>query len=167
MHARIYKCFIASPGDTEIERGICDEVFNKINTTIGQKLNFRIESKKWETDSRPSFGSDGQQVINSQLLKEYDIFIGIMWARFGVATPRAGSGTEEEFNQAFEKYKESESIEIMMYFNTCDAPIKKIDPEQLIKVNKFKEKVSSLGGLYKEYNGANEFKEILYRNLHD
>ncbi|MBX8510561.1 hypothetical protein K5D34_12825 [Pseudomonas cichorii] len=167
MLAKIYKCFIASPGDTVDEREICDEVFHKINTTIGQHLNFRIESKKWENDSRPSFGTDGQSVINSQLLKEYDLFIGLMWARFGAETPRAGSGTEEEFDQAYKLYKDSNSVEIMIYFNKCDVPFKNIDPTQILKVQEFQKKISSLGGLYKEYNGSVEFKEVLYRNLHD
>ncbi|VVO43249.1 hypothetical protein [Pseudomonas fluorescens] len=167
MQAKIFKCFIASPGDTAEEREICDEVFNTINTTIGQHLNFRIESKKWEKDSRPSFGSDGQDVINRQLLKEYQIFIGLMWTRFGAPTPRAGSGTEEEFDQAFEAYKKSSDVEIMMYFNAADAPINKIDLDQLANVRNFKSKVASLGGLYKEYNGAEEFRTILFRHLHD
>lgn len=167
MQAKIFKCFIASPGDTTAERGICDEVFNTINTTIGQSLNFRIESKKWEKDARPSFGLDGQDVINRQLLKEYQIFIGVMWTRFGAPTPRAGSGSEEEFNQAFEAYNKSKDVEIMMYFNTADVPMNQLDPEQLMSVRSFKKKVASLGGLYKEYNGAEEFKEILFRHLHD
>lgn len=167
MQARIFKCFIASPGDTTTEREICDEVFNTINTTIGQSLNFRIESKKWENDARPSFGLDGQDVINRQLLKEYQIFIGVMWTRFGAPTPRAGSGSEEEFNQAFEAYQQSNDVEIMMYFNTADVPMNQLDPEQLVNVRNFKKKVASLGGLYKEYNGAEEFKKILFRHLHD
>ena len=43
-------------------------------------------------------GSDPQQIINSQVSDEYDIFIGILWTRFGTPTERAGSGTEEEFS---------------------------------------------------------------------
>lgn len=167
MHVKIYKCFIASPSDTNSERVICDEVFEKINKTIGQNLKFRIESKKWENDSRPSFGSDGQEVINSQLLKNYDIFIGIMWARFGTETPRAGSGTEEEFDQALIKHNSNNNVEIMMYFNVENINIKDINAEQIKKVNEFKEKVSLKGGLYKEYTGADNFKDILYKNLYD
>jgi len=167
MQVKIYKCFIASPGDTAAEREVCEEVFEKINHTLGQSLNFRIESKKWENDARPSFGTDGQDVINQQLLKDYQLFIGIMWARFGAPTPRAGSGTEEEFNQAFEALKSSKEVEIMMYFNTADVPFKSIDPRQIESVQNFKNRLASLGGLYKEYTGASNFSEILYKNLYD
>lgn len=167
MQARIFKCFIASPGDTIAEREICDQVFAKLNSTIGQFLNFRIESKKWEKDARPGFGTDGQDVINKQLLKEYHLFIGIMWARFGAETPRAGSGTEEEFDQALEEFKRKNEIELMMYFNTADVPWRSIDPKQIESIKAFKGKLASLGGLYKEYDGPEDFAETLYRNLHD
>ena len=59
MTAEIYKCFIASPSDTQEERDICDKVFTELNETLGQQLNFRLESKKWEKDVRPSFNEDG------------------------------------------------------------------------------------------------------------
>ena len=103
MNVEIYKCFIASPSDTTEERELCDKVFEEINSTLGQQLNFRVESKKWENNARPSFGEDGQAVITEQLLENYQLFIGIMWNRFGAPTKRAQSGTEEEFYHAYKK----------------------------------------------------------------
>lgn len=167
MNAKIYKCFIASPGDTIEEREACDRIFGEINRSLGQKLNFRVESIRWEKDSRPSFGADGQDVINRQLLDQYNIFIGIMWNRFGAPTSRAESGTEEEFQQAFEKYKSGGGVEIMMYFNSALADVNSLDLEQVQKVRTFKKKVSDLGGLYCEYSGLVEFESKLRRHLHD
>jgi hypothetical protein len=92
---KIYKCFIASPGDTEKERKICEKVFAEINCTLGSKFNFRIEPIKYENDVYPNSGPDVQAVINSQINTNYDIFIGIMWKRFGTPTRTANSGTEE------------------------------------------------------------------------
>jgi hypothetical protein len=166
MNVKIFKCFIASPGDTAEERKICDEVFDTINKTIGQNYNFRIESKKWEDNARPSFGTDGQDVINNQLLKDYDLFIGIMWSRFGAPTPRAGSGTEEEFDQAFKERQEHKEIEILFYFNTANPDFESIDPDQLLKVRNFRRKLSDLGGLYKKYIGPEDFREKLFHDLH-
>ncbi|MYD31374.1 MAG: DUF4062 domain-containing protein, partial [Nitrospira sp. SB0661_bin_20] len=60
---------------------------------------------RWETRTTPGFGKDPQDVINKQISDAYDIFIGIMWTRFGTPTPRAGSGTEEEFLRAYDRYK--------------------------------------------------------------
>ena len=166
MNVKIYKCFIGSPGDTTDERKYCKEVFNHINKTIGEKFNFRLEPLMWEDDSRPSFGDDGQDVINRQLLlKEYNVFIGIMWGRFGSPTKRAESGTIEEFEDAYKKYKENKDLEICMYFNTQPFPQKNIDPNQIAKVIEFKNKVADLGGLYNEYSGAENFKDNLREHL--
>ena len=60
-------------------------------------MDFRIESKKWEKDVFPAFGEDSQDVINKQIGTDYNIFVGIMWKKFGTPTSRAESGTEEEF----------------------------------------------------------------------
>jgi hypothetical protein len=166
MTINLYKCFIASPSDTKKEREICDKVFTKLNKTIGSQLNFRIESKKWENDARPSFGTDGQAIINEQLLGEYDLFIGIMWNKFGTATPRAGSGTEEEFMHAYKRHINQEDVEILFYFNNENTNIDSLDLEQVQKVRDFKNKVSDLGGLYNQFNGSMEFEENLYNHLY-
>jgi hypothetical protein len=166
MEVTIYKCFIGSPSDTSDERKFCKEVFDQINRTIGEKFNFRLESLMWEDNSRPSFGEDGQDVINRQLLlQEYNIFIGIMWSRFGTPTLRSESGTLEEFEDAYQKYKNNKEVEICMYFNKKDIPQNSIHPEQIGKVFEFKMRVSELGGLYNEYAGAEQFKENLRIHL--
>ena len=95
------KCFIASPGDTTEERNSCEIVFNDINNSIGKTMGFRLSSLRWEKDVYPSLGDYGQDVINTQIDGSYDVFIGIMKARFGSPTPNAGSGTEEEFDIAY------------------------------------------------------------------
>lgn len=162
MEVVIYKCFIASPSDTQEERDVCDKVFLEINKSLGELLSFRIESKKWEKDARPSFGEDGQSVINEQLLDEYQMFVGLMWNRFGAATERAESGTEEEFQQAYAKYiSDSNDVEIMMYFNDAPDKIGSLDLNQAKKVQEFKKKVSALGGLYSKYEGVDDFEEKL------
>ena len=167
---KIYKCFIASPSDTKEERKICDVVFKEINKTLGERCGFRVESVKWENDATPTFALEGQQVINEQLFKDKDIkiFIGIMYHHFGTPTKNYGSGTEEEFYQAYEIHEKNQgSINIMLYFN--DAPIKQseISTKQSQKVTDFRELIPKLGGLYVIYNGISDFKEKLKHNLFD
>ena len=60
-----------------------------------------------------------QGIINKQI-GEYDIFIGMMWKRFGTPTGKAGSGTEEEFRLAYEYWETTKSVMILFYF--CQAP---------------------------------------------
>ena len=87
---KIYKCFIGSPGDTAEERKICDKVFNEINNSLGEHFDFRIEAKKWEEDVYPNFGKDSQDVINMQIGFDYDMFVGIMWKKFGTPNKTRG-----------------------------------------------------------------------------
>jgi len=167
MNVKIYKCFIASPSDTKKEREICEKVFTEINRNLGNIYNFRIESLRWENDVRPSFGTEGQDVINKQIGNDYELFIGIMYKMFGTPTFNAGSGTEEEFNNAYDKYNNSiNGVEIMFYFND-KAPdsLSDINIMELDKVNSFKAKVSALGGLYCKYDGCDDFEDKLRQHI--
>lgn len=162
---KIYKCFIASPSDTSEEREICDKIFSEINSTIGEKFDFRIESKKWENDVFPDFASDSQAVINKQIGTEYDIFIGIMWKKFGTPTQRAESGTEEEFLNAYKAWEMNKELNIMFYFNKAAIDPDDLDVDQFTKVQGFKKTVANMGGLYHEYKGLEEFEKDLKKHI--
>lgn len=166
MEKKIYTIFIASPSDTNLEREICDKVFEEINVGLGEIYQFRIESLKWEKDIRPSLQNKyGQSIINEQIGEKYDIFIGLMNKKFGAPTPKAGSGTEEEFNIAFERFKEKRDLEVMFYFN--DEPpksMKELKPEELLKISNFKSKLGALG-IYGEYSGVLDFEQRLRKHL--
>ena len=163
--AEIYKCFIASPSDTSKERDACDEVFNEINKTIGDRFKFRIESVRWEKDARPQFGKSPQDVINKQLLNDIQLFIGIMFTKFGTPTDNAGSGTEEEFCWAYDEFEKGHDIEIMFYFNDEEISPSNINHEQAGKVKKFKDLISEKGGLYLQYKGVDDFKSKIRTHL--
>ena len=162
----LLQVFVASPSDVAEERKIVTSVIKDINLTEGDVHNIRLEPIKWETHSRPGFGEDAQDVINQQIGDDYDIFLGIMWGRFGSPTQRAGSGTEEEFDRALARRKASpESVEIMFYFKNAGIPPNEIEPEQLAKVQAFKARISSEGGLYHEFKDAEEFRTNVRRDL--
>ena len=94
----------------------------------------RLEVVDWQTHASPGIGSDPQVVINRQLPENYEIFLGVMWARFGTATPRAGSGTEEEFERALTRHQANpSSVRIMFYFKQVSLPPDSINHTQLQK----------------------------------
>ena len=163
MDAKIIKCFVASPSDVQEERDACDEVVESINRSLGDTLNVRLETVKWEKDAHAAIGTDGQAVINEQLHPEdADIFIGIFWCRFGSPTPRSGSGTAEEFDRAFSRWQKEQSNRIQFYFKTAAQQLDKIDCEQLEKVKAFKNKIAGeCGCLYREFNDLEEFKSLV------
>ena len=105
QQAFIAQIFVASPSDVQGEREILEEVVSEMNRSSAKNAGFRLELLKWETSVHPGFGPDSQAVINEQIGDNYDIFIGIIWGRFGRKTSRAESGTEEEFDRALMRYK--------------------------------------------------------------
>lgn len=162
-----YRIFLASPGDVKDERNIVKDVVDDFNNTFSEELNAVLKLIRWETHTYPSFGEDAQSVINEQIKDEYDIFIGILWRRFGSPTLKYNSGTEEEFYRAFQKYTNSPSdIRIMIYFNDEALPISSIDIHQLSKINDFKIKLQDSGGYYFTYNSLDNFKSLLRSHLY-
>lgn len=161
----IVKVFIASPGNTKEERKIITEVVNDINKNQGNDSNFRIESVMWEEDSYSGIGSEAQDVINNQLY-DYDIFLGLMNNYAGSPTKRARSGTEDEFDRAYEKYCEAPNkIRIMFYFRNSQMKLLDININQTIEVLRFKEKISDLGVLYDRYETTDEFRRKINNHL--
>jgi hypothetical protein len=150
--------FASSPSDLAKEREQLANVVDELNKTICPSHNILLELRRSETDSFPAAGTDPQAVINEQI-SEYDIFIGIMWTKFGTPTPRAGSGTEEEFNQAYSRYKANpRDVRIIFYFK--DAPpssLSDVDIEQLAKIRGFRDKIGRDGIYYFKFADAEAF----------
>lgn len=160
-------CFIASPGDTSEERNACECVFEEINHGIGRSKGFRLVPLRWEKDVYPGVAEYGQQVINRQVDGNYDLFVGIMKGRFGTPTPQAGSGTEEEFNIAYEKYQNGEIYNIFFYFGIPEKSAYELDLEQFQKVKDFRAKIEKNGVVSMQYQGLDDFKKQLKDNLED
>ena len=161
------KCFIASPGDTAEERQACENVFEEINHGIGKILGFRLVSMRWEKDIFPGVADYGQQVISQQVEGVFDLFIGIMKNRFGTPTPQAGSGTEEEFNIAYERFQNGEIDNIFFYFGVTKMSPYDLNLDQFQRVLEFKKKIEHDGVLTMQYEGLEDFKKQLKNNLED
>lgn len=162
---KILKCFIASPSDTMAERNICEEVFHEINTSLGVPYNVELQSVRWEKNVRPGIGEDGQTVINEQVGDQYDLFIGVMYTKFGSPTHRADSGTEEEFNIAFERSKKEKGLEIMFYFNDRPISPSQLNINEYNKVKTFRDTIVGTKCLYSMYDGEDDFKAKLKHHL--
>ena len=157
---------ISSPSDVSDEREILEGVVNELNRTWSRTLGIRFEPIMWETHSRPGFGNDPQEVLNTQLPDDYDVFLGILWGRIGTPTPRAESGTLEEFERAFERYKkDKDSIDLMVYFKDVGIPPSKADTDQLAQVQKFKKSLGERGGLYSTFEDSSSFESSLRAHL--
>ena len=159
----LYRVFVASPSDVKAERDSLDIIINEINRTTANILGVQLELVKWETHTYPDFGEDAQGVINKQIGDDYDIFIGILWGRFGTPTKRESSGTKEEFLRAYNRWKTQDEkiIKIMFYMKEAGIPVNHIDVDQIKSVQEFKSEIADKGGLYWPFKDVEEFQSLV------
>jgi hypothetical protein len=170
-NVNVYRCFISSPSDCDIERKLCESVIDDINAGLAKHLGIILKTFMWENDVLPDMGINGQEVIDGYIKKSnYDVFIGIMKNRFGQPTSKAGSGTEHEFNDAVQRKKKSENSipRILFFFGNEKVDLNQINIDEIVeqnkKVVKFKSDISTLG-LYIEYNSIEDFEKLLEDKL--
>jgi hypothetical protein len=154
---RVFQVFVASPSDLQPEREALETTIAELNQTIGSTLGIRLDLVRWETSTHPSMGADPQTIITEQLGADFDIFIGILWCRLGQPTPRAESGTVEEFDRALaRRHADPSAIEVMVYFKDAPIPPSRIDPLQLQKVHAFRARAEQ-EGLTGTFSSTDEF----------
>lgn len=165
-HSTVLQVFVASPSDVAEERGTLDAVIAELNRTWVGSLGVRFEVLKWETHARPGFDADPQAVINAQIPDDYDVFIGILWSRLGTPTSRAASGTVEEFERAYLRFKTTGSVpEIMLYFKDAPLTPSRIDAAQFATLQTFRKSLSDKGGLYSTFEDQAGFEASLRAHL--
>ncbi|SRR6266540_3378571 len=160
------RVFLASPSDVSNERKYARKVIDDINQTVAEDKGFFLDLVNSER-AFPGYGKDGQAIINEQIaqMETFDLFIGIMWNRIGTPTPRAISGTVEEFERAVAVQKRKGKPDVWFYFR--EAPSIATSPEYLDQqreVMKFKTRLRRKG-LLKQYKRPMDFREQLHKHL--
>jgi HEAT repeat protein len=89
----------------------------------------------WE-DARPGSGRP-QEIINQQL-DTCDLFIGLLWRKWGTDTGEYSSGFEEEFERARKRRQDNGSPEIWLCFRRVEPDLIKDPGEGLKKVLAFR-----------------------------
>jgi hypothetical protein len=158
-----FRVFVASPGDVSAERDALSRVVEEINLTHGPPLGYHLELIRWETHTAPGAGRP-QQVITDQIGR-YDIFVGIMWRRFGTPSGVAGSGTEEEYRNAWKQFEKNPDLILMFYF--CQQPFMPNttdEIEQMQKVLLFRQELEGKSLVWK-YDSKDEFEGAIRKHL--
>jgi len=160
---RLLKIFIASPGDVKLEREKAREEIIGLQP-VAQKLGYMLEAVGWETHATPGMGRS-QELINAHV-RECDLFIGILWRKFGSPTGEAESGTLEEFNLARERHAKERAPEIMLYFREVHPDFLADPGDQLKKVLTFKQQVEDGHlALYQNYRDPEHLAHLLRQHL--
>lgn len=151
---KVIRAFLASPGGLDIERKIARDVVNEFNEIWADQLGFQVELMGWE-ETVAGFGR-AQELINQDVDK-CDLFIGMMWNRWGTPPDTEGkytSGFHEEFDRCMQRRETAGQPEICIYFK--DVPEEQLaDPgQELGKVLAFKKQII-------------DEKKILFQNFSD
>jgi hypothetical protein len=163
---RVIAVFVSSPSGLEAERERLEEIVTELNLTWSRKFNARFELIMWETHGFPGIGEDPQEVLNQELPDDYDLYIGMMWGRFGTPTGRAASGTQEEYLHAVQRFQsDPKRTKVMFYFKDAPIPPSLIDPAQLQKVQEFKQSLGEEGTLYWGFGQLDDFGPLLRLHL--
>lgn len=164
---KLIKVFLASPGDVAEERRLAKRVEEDLNKTLISNMNISIRIYGWE-DTLPSNGRP-QEIINREL-DDCELFVGILWKRWGTNPANNGiytSGFEEEFERALERCNSSK-MQMSIFFRDIEESLL-VDPgEQLRKVITFKQKIiENKEVLFGNYAEPQDFERYLHRNLLD
>ena len=156
------RVFVASPGDVADERDALDAVAEDLSHTFADE-GVTVEVKRWERDTYPAMGRP--QALVNERVGAYDVFVGIMWKRFGTPTGEAASGTEEEFNLAYERWQETGRPPILFFFREEPFyPRTTREIEQFGKVQAFREELQGRG-LIGTYDSVQDFERKVRRAL--
>ena len=161
---KILRTFIASPSDLQEERKVVRDAVDEFNESWADEFGYQIKLVGWEE----TISSSGrpQDLIN-QGLDQCDLFIGMVWKRWGTPPDHDkefSSGFQEEFERAKNRHEQSNNPEISLFFKRIpDASLE--DPgDQLKQVLKFQDKIRAERKFYiQEFSTAAEMAKLARR----
>lgn len=137
---RFVKVFLASPGDLAEERKAARVIVDDFNSQLADALGYQVELVGWE-DTLPGVGRP-QAIINRDL-DGCDLFIGMLWKRWGTppGTETYTSGFEEEFERSMTRNAKEGRPEMSLLLKDLDAASLADPGDHLKKVIAFKDQV--------------------------
>ncbi|HKC66473.1 MAG TPA: ATP-binding protein, partial [Pyrinomonadaceae bacterium] len=172
---RRIRIFVASASDTASERAKVGTVAAMLKP-LADNLGVTLDVSDWYS-MVPDTGRPEQVILNQLDPEPWDVFIGILWHRFGM--PLDGysqqtqreylSGTEEEFNIAYRLWKQYGRPRVMVYRCTRAIPLDALDPDQFKRVKDFFAEFEAVKGehpgLYQSFDTTEAFEKLLLDNL--
>lgn len=160
--------FIASPGDVDEERGIIRD-----NIRILNEEGYNIKPAFWEDITPDGARPPEETILNKFPPSSWDIFVLVMWSRFGTKTvdPETGdefdSGTECEYYSALREYEKNKNKRpILLIYRSKKAIPNASDEdfEQYSKVRNFFGKIKKQGMII-EYGDVGEFDKLVFDHI--
>ena len=163
------RIFAASPSDMVTERAKVDTVASLLKP-LADNLGIVLEVVDWRAVV-PDMGRPEQVILDQLKPTAWDVFIGILWHRFGTSPGGSGpqtqraylSGTEEEFETAYRLWKQNGKPRIMMYRCIRAIPPDALDPDQFKRTKEFFAQFDAVKGehpgLYQSFDTTEAFEK--------
>jgi tetratricopeptide (TPR) repeat protein len=166
--------FVATPRDVAAERDRLGLIVRDLSAAFAAH-GLTLELLDWR-DVVPDLGRPEDVILDQLPVDRWDIFIGVLWARFGTPPGRKDpgtgkpflSGTEEEFKLACYSSQKTGKPRILFYRCKRPVPVDWLDPEQIALVQGFFTGFGADGeypGLYKEYKTVDDFERRVRQDL--
>lgn len=162
-NSKIIDVFLSSPEDVYDERQFVIKTAKEWNSLRSKTTGYHVNVLIWEDIVAPILSDRSQSAVKEQIGEEYDVYLGMMWGRFGSPTGVADSGTVEEFEDALKRYKSGDAVRLAMLFKTNDIPQSDLIGEQFDKVKLFKKRYADEGGFYGEFDNEDRLRSLLNR----
>jgi tetratricopeptide (TPR) repeat protein len=176
------RIFISSPGDVFEERTLAQRVIERVQAEFTGRAV--LEPVFWEHE--PLLATDTFQTQIS-MPSEADVMVAILWSRLGTRLPkdftrkdgsRYESGTEFEFEDAVEGFREHGKPQLLVYRKTAKASVQLDDEKALMDRIDQKRKLDnfianwfhhtedgSLKAAFHPFESPSEFEHVLERHL--
>jgi hypothetical protein len=169
------RVFVAYTGEMRRECDCVRRAAHDLNITLGNSFGVMLEVLDWRTHVHPDSGRPEQIILDQLDVRTWDIFVGLLWTRFG--TPTGGiasngapyqSGTQEEFSIARQSWQEWGKPRLLVYRCT-----RKVSPDgethaELAKVEEFFKSFAHDGdhpGLFRAFRTTAEFSRVVHSDL--
>src|SRR6056297_343240 len=179
---RTVRIFISSPGDVFEERTLAQRVIDRVQAEFAGRAV--LEPIFWEHE--PLVATDTFQTPITRP-SEADVMVAILWSRLGTRLPkdftredgsRYDSGTEFEFEDAVEGFREKGKPYLLVYRKTAKASVQLDDESALMDRIEQKRKLDgfiakwfhhtedgSLKAAFHPFESPSEFEQVLERHL--
>ena len=157
------KLFLASPNDVVRERKIAEDVIAAINRDFSDHTNCTVELLAWE-HVQPGAGRPQERI--NLCVDQCDLFVGILWKRWGSPAGNGQTGFEEEFERASRIQHSVGSPDLWIFFKDVDAESSEDPGQQLRQVLAFRRRLESEQQvLYKNFANEIDFHGKFHTHL--
>ena len=166
---RELRVFISCPEDVAEEKERAKEVCGKLTESLRPLRGIEISPIEWKEDIVPNITGEGAQTVIDKQLEayNYDVYLGIMWKRFGERMSNGLTPTESEFETALSRRIKTGRPAILFLFKS-EPYITQDDDEkkQIADVQNFRKRIKDSDlGIYGSFGNAEKFSEKIEKYL--